>query len=161
MLQARSRIARAAVVDLDVHQGNGTHALVTGDPSVYAFSMHGRKNYPFRKVPGTLDIELDDGVGDDEYLGRLGDCLPSVLAESDPDIVFYLAGSDTHEGDRLGRMKLTFEGLKRRDVMVIESCREIGLPVVVTVAGGYGRDIRDSVQVHVNTARIASRYVGG
>ena len=159
MLQARGTIVRAAVIDLDVHQGNGTHALVGNDSGVYTFSMHGRKNYPFRKVPGRLDIELDDGVADDEYLDALARALPGVLAESNPDIVFYLAGSDTHEGDRLGRMKLTFDGLARRDVMVLESCREIGIPVVVLVAGGYGLNIRDSVKVHVNTARIAAEYV--
>ncbi len=159
MLQSEARISRAAVVDLDVHQGNGTHALVEGDPTVYSFSMHGRKNYPFKKVPGTLDIELEDGAGDEEYLRALNSALPTVLADSDPDIVFYLAGSDTHERDRLGKMKLTFEGLARRDVMVLESCREIGIPVVVLVAGGYGKDIRDSVQVHVNTARICRAFV--
>lgn len=158
MLQASRRITRAAIIDLDVHQGNGTHALVANDSTVYAFSMHGRKNYPFKKVAGTLDIELEDGVGDDEYLDVLANALPTVLSESNPDIVFYLAGSDPHEGDKLGKMKLTFDGLARRDVMVIESCRAIGMPTVVTVAGGYGKDIRDSVQVHVNTARIAATY---
>lgn len=158
MLQADKRIARAAVIDLDVHQGNGTHALVADDPSVYAFSMHGRKNYPFRKVPGTLDIELEDGIGDEEYLAALESALPQVLAQANADIVFYLAGSDTHEGDRLGRMNLTFAGLARRDVMVLESCRDIGIPVVATVAGGYGKDIRDSVEVHVNTARICRDF---
>lgn len=158
-LQAEKRIARAAVIDLDVHQGNGTHALVADDPSVYAFSMHGRKNYPFRKVPGTLDIELEDGIGDDDYLSELATALPRVLADANADIVFYLAGSDTHEGDRLGRMNLTFAGLARRDVMVLESCRDVGIPVVATVAGGYGKDIRDSVEVHVNTARICREFV--
>lgn len=159
MLQHRRAIVRAVIIDLDVHQGNGTHALVADDPTVYAFSMHGRKNYPFKKIAGTLDIELEDGVGDDEYLDTLASALPEVISASRPDIVFYLAGSDSHEGDRLGKMKLTFDGLARRDVMVLESCREIGLPVVVTVAGGYGKDIRDTVQVHVNTARICREFV--
>ncbi len=159
MLQHRRAIVRAAIIDLDVHQGNGTHALVADDPTVYAFSMHGRKNYPFKKVAGTLDIELEDGAGDDEYLDTLASALPEVISASNPDMVFYLAGSDPHEHDRLGKMKLTFDGLARRDVMVLESCREIGLPVVVTVAGGYGKDIRDSVQVHVNTARICRGFV--
>ena len=158
-LQATKKIARAAIIDLDVHQGNGTHALVAGDTTVYAFSMHGRKNYPFKKVAGTLDIELEDGIGDDEYLAVLANALPVVLSESNPDIVFYLAGSDPHEGDKLGKMKLTFDGLARRDVMVVESCRAIGLPIVATVAGGYGKDIRDTVQVHVNTARICRDFV--
>ncbi len=158
MLQAGGRIRRAAIIDLDVHQGNGTHALVAEETTVYAFSMHGRKNYPFKKVAGTLDIELEDGVEDTAYLDVLSKALPRVLSGSNPDIVFYLAGSDPHERDRLGKMKLTFEGLARRDVLVIESCRAIGLPVVVTVAGGYGNDIRDSVQAHVNTARICRDF---
>lgn len=157
-LQSERRIARAAIIDLDVHQGNGTHALVADDPTVYAFSMHGRKNYPFKKVAGTLDIELEDGIGDDEYLAVLTKALPIVLSDANPDIVFYLAGSDPHEGDKLGKMKLTFDGLARRDVMVIESCRAIGLPTVVTVAGGYGKNISDSVRVHVDTARICRDF---
>jgi acetoin utilization deacetylase AcuC-like enzyme len=158
MMQSRGLVSRAAVIDLDVHQGNGTHELTAGDDSVFTFSMHGRNNYPFRKVPGNLDIELDDGVEDEEYLGTLGEALPKVISEAEPDIVFYLAGADTHEGDRLGRMKLTFAGLERRDAMVLEACRDIGLPVVVTVAGGYGRDIRNTVQVHANTARICRSF---
>ena len=158
MMQARGLVSRAAVIDLDVHQGNGTHELTAGDDSVFTFSMHGRNNYPFRKVPGNLDIELEDGVQDEEYLGTLEMALPRVISQSEPDIVFYLAGADTHEDDRLGRMKLTFAGLERRDVMVLEACREIGLPVAVTVAGGYGRDIRNTVQVHANTARICRTF---
>jgi acetoin utilization deacetylase AcuC-like enzyme len=155
-LQHRGLVRRAAVVDLDVHQGNGTHAIFAGDRSVHTFSMHGGKNYPFRKVPGTLDVELDDGTRDDEYLERLAAYLPRVLAASSPDLVVYLAGADPHEGDRLGRLGLTFDGLARRDAMVLDACREIGVPVCVTIAGGYGRDIGDTVQVHVNTVRVAA-----
>lgn len=158
MLQSSGRIARVAVIDLDVHQGNGTHQLFTGDSSAFTFSMHGRTNYPFRKLPGSLDIELEDGVGDDQYLALLERALPRIIATSNPDLVFYLAGSDTHEGDKLGKMKLTFEGLVRRDVMVFESCRAVGIPIVAAVAGGYGKYIEDTVNVHVNTARIASTY---
>ncbi len=142
-----------------VHQGNGTHQLLAGDASAFTFSMHGRNNYPFRKVAGSLDIDLDDGTGDDEYLALLAEALPAVISAASPDIVFYLAGSDTHERDRLGRMKLTFEGLARRDVMVFDSCRDIGIPVVAAVAGGYGKYIEDTVRIHANTARIASNYV--
>ncbi len=178
LLQREGMIRRAAVIDLDVHQGNGTHAVFMGDPSVYTFSMHGAHNYPFRpmpeasevvagesrwgyavRVPGSLDIELPDGTGDAEYLARLEEALPRVLREAQPDIVVYLAGADPHEGDRLGRMKLTFAGLERRDVMVLEACREVGLPVAITIGGGYGRDIRDTVAIHVATARIA-RAIG-
>lgn len=175
LLQREGLIRHAAVIDLDVHQGNGTHAVFTGDRSVFTFSMHGAHNYPFRpmpdvatiaphesrwgyavRVPGTLDIELPDGTGDVEYLARLEEALPGVLNEAQPDVVFLLAGADPHEGDRLGRMKLSFAGLERRDAMVLQACREVGLPVVVTIAGGYGRSIADTVAVHVATARIAS-----
>jgi len=159
LLQREGRLRRAAVIDLDVHQGNGTHAVFSGDPSVFTFSMHGAKNYPFEKVPGSLDIELPDGTSDELYLAHLSDALPRVLRASQPDLVFYLAGADPHEGDRLGRMLLSFAGLERRDAMVLQSCREVGLPVVVMIAGGYGRDIADTVAVHVATARIA-RSIG-
>ena len=158
-LRARGRIARAAVVDLDVHQGNGTHAIFADDDSLYTFSMHGSRNYPFRKVPGRLDVELDDGTGDTEYLERLAEALPRALAAARPDLVFYLAGADPHEGDTLGRLTLTFEGLMRRDALVLESCRAIGVPVAIAIAGGYGADIHDTVRVHLNTARVAKGFL--
>jgi len=157
-LQRGGHVRRACVVDLDVHQGNGTHACFAGDASVYTFSVHGAKNFPFHKVPGTLDVELDDGTGDDEYLARLAEHLPRVLRDAAPDLVVYLAGADPHERDRLGRLRLTFEGLMRRDAMVLESCRDVGLPVCLTIAGGYGRDVHDTVAVHVNTVRVASQF---
>ena len=158
-LQRDSRIARAVVVDLDVHQGNGTHAIFAQDESVYTFSMHGGRNYPFHKVAGRLDIELPDGTRDDAYLEQLTRALPRVLAESRPDLVVYLAGVDPHEGDRLGRLALTFEGLARRDAMVLEACRDVGIPVAVTIAGGYGRSIEDTVAAHVGTVRVAAMFV--
>jgi acetoin utilization deacetylase AcuC-like enzyme len=157
-LQRDRAIERALVVDLDVHQGNGTHAVFAGDDRVFTFSMHGDRNYPFRKVAGSLDIDLHDRMGDDEYLNLLVNALPAAVARSHADLVVYLAGADPHENDRLGRLSLTFDGLARRDSFVIEQCREVGLPVVVTIAGGYGKWIDESVQVHVNTARIAARY---
>ena len=155
-LQQDGRIRRATVVDLDVHQGNGTHAVFAGDASVFTFSMHGGRNYPFHKVPGSLDVELADGTGDDAYLDALAGALPRVIAAAAPDLVIYLAGSDPHEGDRLGRLCLTFEGLARRDAMVLDACRDVGIPVAITIAGGYGRDINDTVRVHLNTVRIAA-----
>ena len=173
-LQARGEISRAAVVDLDVHQGNGTHAVFADDESVFTFSMHGGRNYPFRssdagprkdephaygiRVPGDLDIDLPDGTGDDEYLAALDRALPGVLASAMPDLVVYLAGADPHEGDRLGRMALTFDALARRDAMVLEACREVGIPVAITIAGGYGRDLDDTVRVHLNTIRVAAGF---
>ncbi len=158
-LRARGRLRRAAIVDLDVHQGNGTHALFAEDEETFTFSMHGRRNYPFRKVPGRLDVELEDGTGDTEYLERLAAALPAVLVQSRPDLVFYLAGADPHEGDTLGRLKLTFDGLMRRDALVLESCRAVGVPVAIVIAGGYGRDVHDTVRVHVNTARVARSFL--
>jgi acetoin utilization deacetylase AcuC-like enzyme len=157
-LQRDRRISRAAIIDLDVHQGNGTHAVFSGDDSVFTFSMHGGRNYPFRKVAGSLDVELPDRTGDDAYLTALSDALPGVLTDARADLVVYLAGADPHERDRLGRLALTFEGLARRDSFVLELCREVGLPVVVTIAGGYGAQIEETVDIHVATARIASRY---
>jgi acetoin utilization deacetylase AcuC-like enzyme len=156
-LQRSGRIERAAVIDLDVHQGNGTHAIFAGDDRVFTFSVHGARNYPFRKVAGRLDIELPDRSGDDEYLALLAAALPRVLADARPDLVAYLAGADPHERDRLGRLSLSATGLARRDSMVIEQCREVGIPVVVTIAGGYGAAIEETVGIHRTTAQIAAR----
>ena len=159
-LQRERRIRRALVVDLDVHQGNGTHAIFAGDDSVFTFSMHGGKNYPFHKVAGCVDVELNDGTEDDEYLELLFRRLPQAIVASRADLLIYLAGADPHERDRLGRLALTFDGLARRDAFVLEQAREVGLPVAVTIAGGYGRDIEDTVRVHATTARIATAYAG-
>jgi acetoin utilization deacetylase AcuC-like enzyme len=155
-LQAEGRIARAAIVDLDVHQGNGTNAIFAGDDGVFTFSMHGRRNYPFTKIPGSLDVELEDGCDDDEYLSLLAEALPRALAAARPDLVVYLAGADTHEDDRLGRLRLTAAGLARRDVMVLESAREVGIPIAVTIAGGYGREVDTTVAIHLETARLSA-----
>jgi acetoin utilization deacetylase AcuC-like enzyme len=157
-LQRDGRIARAAIVDLDVHQGNGTNEVFADDDRVFTFSMHGRKNYPFYKVPGSLDVELDDHTGDDEYFELLADALPRVLHQARPDLVVYLAGADPYVGDRLGRLALTFGGLARRDTFVLNQCREVGLPVVVTIAGGYADPITDTVAIHASTARIAASF---
>ncbi|MDZ7631484.1 MAG: histone deacetylase [Gemmatimonadaceae bacterium] len=157
-LQALGLIRRACIVDLDVHQGNGTNAVFAGDESVYTFNMHGAKNFPFHKVNGSRDEALDDGIGDAEYLERLTTALPAVLRDARADLVVYLAGADPHEGDRLGRLKLTFDGLAQRDDLVLRTCREIGLPVCVTIAGGYGHDITTTVQVHLQTVATAARY---
>ena len=157
-LQAEGSVRRACIIDLDVHQGNGTNAVFAGDDLVYTFNMHGAKNFPFHKVSGSRDEELCDGMGDSEYLSRLADAVPAVLRDARADLVVYLAGADPHEGDRLGRLKLTFEGLAQRDELVLRTCREIGLPVCVTIAGGYGKDIADTVRVHLQTVAIAARY---
>jgi acetoin utilization deacetylase AcuC-like enzyme len=158
-LRARGDARRAIVVDLDVHQGNGTHALFAGDPRVYTFSMHGARNYPFTKVPGSLDVPLHDGTGDAAYLALLADLLPRAIREARADVAFYLAGSDPLRGDRFGRLALTLDGLRRRDAMVLDTCRAIGLPVVITMAGGYAPDLDDTVRAHVATAEVARAFV--
>jgi len=158
VLQREGAIGRAAVIDLDVHQGNGTHAVFAGDDYVYTFSMHGGRNYPFHKVPGRLDLELADGTRDDEYLSLLEEALPRVLSAAGADIVMYLAGADPHEHDRLGRLGLTFDGLAQRDELVLAHAERAGAPVVVVIGGGYGEPIEDTVRIHTMTARIAARY---
>ena len=154
-LQHDAWVQRMAVVDCDVHQGNGTAAIFANEPDVFTFSIHGDHNYPFRKVPGTLDIALPDGTGDDDYLGALEPAVSRLLAEFRPGLVFYLAGADPHEGDRLGRLRLTHRGLRRRDELVLRACRDAAVPVAITLGGGYGRDLDDTVEAHCNTIRAA------
>jgi acetoin utilization deacetylase AcuC-like enzyme len=154
-LQQTRGIRRAAVVDCDVHQGNGTAAIFDGDRDVFTCSLHGAKNYPFKKERSDLDVELEDGTADEPYLGALAHCLDVVFAH-DPAVIFYLAGADPYEGDRLGRLKLTFAGLERRDRLVLERCRAAGLPVILTMSGGYAPDVDDIVRIHANTIRIAA-----
>ena len=148
-------IARAAVVDCDVHQGNGTAAIFRDEPAVFTFSLHGAKNFPFRKETSDLDVTFEDGAGDDEYLSALAEHLPRALDGHRPDVVFYLAGADPYEGDRLGRLKITIDGLRTRDRLVFEACRERGIPVVVAMSGGYCPDVGAIVTIHTNTIREA------
>jgi acetoin utilization deacetylase AcuC-like enzyme len=148
VLQRAGRIRRALVVDLDVHQGNGTAAIFEGDADVFTFSMHGERNYPTRKMRSTLDAGLADGVGDDEYVARLARDLAGILASLPADLVFYLAGVDVVQGDRYGRLALTDMGLRRRERHVLESCRRAGLPVVITIAGGYAPTPERTAELH-------------
>lgn len=154
-LQRDAWMQRMAIIDCDVHQGNGTAAIFAKDPDVYTFSIHGANNYPLIKVPGSLDVALPDGTGDEAYLRALEPVIPKILTEFRPGLVFYLAGADPHERDRLGRLRLTHEGLRRRDELVLQACRDAGIPVAVTLGGGYGQDIRDTVEAHCNTVRCA------
>jgi acetoin utilization deacetylase AcuC-like enzyme len=147
-------IERAAVVDCDVHQGNGTATIFEGDAGVYTFSVHGAKNYPVFKARSTLDVELPDGTGDEEYLRTLAEHLPRVLAHR-PDIVFYLGGADPYAGDKLGRLSLSIAGLRARDEFVLSACEARGVPVVTVMSGGYAADIKDTVEIHCNTIRAA------
>lgn len=155
VLQRDLHASRIAIVDLDVHQGNGTAAIFSGDPSVFTFSMHGEKNFPFKKEASDLDVPLADGTGDDEYLSLLRTHLHDVLNRHQPDFVFYLAGADPFEGDRLGRIKLTIDGLRRRDEIVMEACTTARLPVAISMSGGYATDLDAIVTIHTNTIRTA------
>ncbi|MEC4723064.1 histone deacetylase [Noviherbaspirillum sp. CPCC 100848] len=158
LMQAERRARRVAIIDLDVHQGNGTASILARDDSVFTFSIHGRNNYPFAKEVSDLDIALPDGVGDEEYLASLGEGIDTLFSRFAPDLLIYLAGADPHEGDRLGKMKLTMAGLAARDRMVLDSARERRLPVAIAMAGGYGKNIQDTVAVHLQTIAIASAY---
>jgi acetoin utilization deacetylase AcuC-like enzyme len=153
-------IRRAAVVDLDVHQGNGTAAIFSGDAEVFTLSLHGAKNYPLFKLRSTVDVELPDGTGDEEYLKTLAEHLPRAF-ERRPDIVFYLAGADPFAGDKLGRLSLSIKGLRARDEMVLSACRERAIPVATVMSGGYAADINDTVEIHCNTVRAAKRVFDG
>ena len=147
------RARRLLVVDLDVHQGDGTHAAFLDDPDVFTFSVNGFRNYPFRRVPGDLELDLPDATGDDAYLEGVGRLLPQALARSRPDICFYLGGADPYEGDRLGRLALTQEGLAARDRLVRDTLARAGVPACVTLAGGYADPIEDTVAINVTTLR--------
>ena len=147
-------VRRVAVVDLDVHQGNGTATIFEGDPAVFTFSMHGAKNYPLQKARSSLDVNLADGTGDEEYLEALARHLPSVFAH-EPDLVFYLGGADPYAGDKLGRLGLSIAGLRARDELVLAECRGRGVPVATVMSGGYAADIDDTVEIHCNTVRAA------
>jgi len=155
-MRARKLIQRAAIVDCDVHQGNGTATIFAGDTETFTFSMHGANNYPLFKTNSTLDIELPDGIQDGEYLESLARHLPSVFAH-EPEVVFYLAGADPFAGDKLGRLALSIDGLRERDAYVLRECYERELPVVTVMSGGYGKDINDTIEIHCNTIRAVKK----
>ncbi len=153
---------RVAVIDLDVHQGNGTAAICRDDPTITTLSMHGAKNFPFRKEASDIDIDLPDGCADDEYLVALDDALDRLWRHAEscgaPQLIFFLAGADPHEGDRLGRLKLTAAGLAERDRRVFAAALERRTPVAVSMAGGYGTVIEDTVALQLTTLRLAFRH---
>ena len=150
VLLADAVIERAAVIDLDVHHGNGTAFIFESDPRVFTFSMHQEYNYPVHKPRGSLDIGLPDGTNDDLYLERLRSTLPEVMAVA-PQIVFYLAGADPFEDDQLGGLALSKSGLRHRDRVVLDACNASGIPVVILLAGGYARRLEDTVDIHFAT----------
>ena len=159
--RARGRPAaplKVAVIDLDVHQGNGTAHIFREDHSVFTLSLHGARNFPFRKEASDLDVELPDGCTDDAYLEALSQALDTLEQRFTPQLVFYLAGADPHEGDRLGRLAITHDGLEARDRRVFDWAWQRRLPLVFAMAGGYGRDMEDTLTAQLNTWRVASEY---
>ncbi len=155
-VQAAGLAERVVVIDTDVHQGNGTAEILRGDPSVFTLSIHGAKNFPFHKEESDLDAPLPDGADDTEFLSALERGLEIALDAADADLAIYLAGADPFEGDRLGRLSVTKRGLAERDVMVLGTCRDRGIPVAVTMAGGYARRVEDTVDVHFQSVKRAA-----
>ena len=155
-LQAAGLVERVVVVDTDVHQGNGTAAIFSDDPTVFTFSIHGEKNFPFHKERSDLDVAIPDGADDATFLDALAVGLDRALDASEPGLAIYLAGADPFVGDRLGRLSVTKAGLAERDRIVLEGCRERGIPVAVTMAGGYSEDVRDIVDVHFGSISLAA-----
>jgi len=157
-LQKDGTIERAMTVDCDVHQGNGSAYIFRRDPSVFTLSIHQVNNYPYPKPPSSLDINLEDGADDDEYLGALEEGLDKSLAEFQPDLIFYLAGADPYGEDQLGGLRLTLAGLEKRDRLVFQKAQAKKIPVAVTLAGGYARRVEDTVTIHINTTRVAREF---
>jgi len=154
-LQKEGSIESAMTVDCDVHHGNGTADIFAADPTVFTFSIHQQNNYPYPKPPSSLDINLEDGTEDEEYLAALEDGLNESLAQFRPGLIFYLAGADPYREDQLGGLKVSLDGLRRRDRLVFEKAKEKGIPVIVTLAGGYARRVEDTVLIHTNTIGTA------
>ena len=157
---AEGNVARIAIIDLDVHQGDGNAAILAGNAAVFVLSIHGEKNFPFRKVPSTLDVGLADGTEDAAYLRALAGALERV-ADFRPELILYLSGVDALVSDKLGRLSLTFDGLKQRDRMVFQFCRRRGIPVSIAIGGGYADPITDSVQAYASTFRVAREVFAG
>jgi acetoin utilization deacetylase AcuC-like enzyme len=155
-MQARGAVRRVVVVDCDVHQGNGTAEIFAGDDSVFTLSLHGERNFPLRKHPGSLDVGLADGTGDDAYLAALVPALAEAFARGRPDLVLYIAGADPYVGDRLGRLALTKQGLVDRDRLVLDACRRGGVPVAIVCGGGYSADLEAIVDIHAATMLLAA-----
>lgn len=154
VLQASGTVKRVLILDCDVHQGDGTAALAAHDPSICTFSIHGAKNYPFRKPPSDLDIPLEDGADDVAYLTALETGLSEAIPSAQPELVIYLAGADPYIDDKLGRLAVTKEGLRERDTLVFDACA--GIPMAITMAGGYAKNVHDTVDIHFATVHAAA-----
>ena len=161
VVQEQGKALRVLIIDCDVHQGDGTASIFAHDVSVYTFSIHSRHNYPAIKPPSDLDVELEDYIKDDAYLELLEQGLNRAIPEAQADLAIYLAGADPFVGDSLGRLNVTMSGLSARDALVFRSCRAAGLPVAVTMAGGYGEDVHDTVSINLETVRQASLHAAG
>lgn len=154
-LQQQNLAKKILIVDLDVHQGNGTAEIFENDPSVFTFSMHGKGNYPFKKEKSDLDLEIPDGTGDEEYLRILKETLPALIQQKKPDFIFYLSGVDILETDKLGRLACSVAGCRERDRFVLQTCHDAGIPVQCSMGGGYSPEIRTIIDAHANTYRLA------
>jgi acetoin utilization deacetylase AcuC-like enzyme len=157
VLRREGSAERALVVDCDVHQGDGTAHLLAGDPAAFTLSLHGARNYPFQRIPSDLDVDLASGTGDEAYLEALSEALDFALGHAKADLAFFLAGADPWEGDRLGRLALTKDGLRARDELVLDRLRGSGVKVCVVLAGGYAEDVRDTVDINAATAAAVAR----
>jgi len=155
VMQRRHGVGRVAIIDLDVHQGNGTASILRNDRSIFTLSLHGEKNFPFRKEPSDLDVGLPDGCNDEQYLAALDMALEQMLGRVKPELLIYLAGADPHEADRLGRLNLSFDGLRARDARVFDVAHVLNVGLAITMAGGYGTDINNTVRVHAQTIEQA------
>ncbi len=155
-MQAEGHANRIVILDCDVHQGNGTAAILAGDASIFTFSIHGRNNFPFRKEQSDLDIALDDGTSDQPYLDALEMGVRHALEAAQPDLAIYLAGADPYFDDRLGRLGLSKSGLAERDRLIFHYCRTAGIPIAITMAGGYARRVEDTVEIHLQTVAAAA-----
>lgn len=155
-LQARGLVERVVVIDCDVHQGNGTAQITDGDPSIFTFSIHGERNFPHRKYPSDIDIGLQDNTNDTDYLAMVEEGVARALFLADADLAIYQSGADPFIGDRLGKLAITKAGLAKRDHMVISMLLEAGLPIAVTMGGGYAQNVDDIVEIHYNTVKIAA-----
>ena len=143
------------IIDLDVHQGNGTASLFNSNPNVYTLSFHGKKNYPFRKEKSDLDVEFDDNTNDNEYLKVLKETIPKVIDQFEPEFIFYLSGVDVLENDKLGRLSLTLNGCKERDKFILQTCKDNSIPLQVSMGGGYSIVLKNIIEAHSNTFRLA------
>ncbi len=158
VMQKEGRAEKILILDLDVHQGNGTALIFRDAPEVFTLSIHGANNYPFRKETGDLDLELPDGTGDELFLKAVAEGISRALANSGFDLAFFLAGADPYNGDRLGRLAVSKDGLLQRDGLVFDACRKAGIPVAVVMGGGYAIPVEDTVDIHFNTVRLAAEF---